>query len=278
MKDNRKYTCDDYFFSRDTPESFYWAGFIAADGTLRNYSGRQISIELSKKDRMHLEKFKKAVSFTGKVFDRKTRDSSIVKISSFKMFNDIKRFNIVPRKTFVLGFPEWLIEHPLVNHFIRGYFDGDGCFYISHSKSDSGVKYLGCNVAGTESFLKTMIRIFYQYCGTNNNKKLYLNNKTYILTYGGTRNAMSVRNFIYENSTSETRMDRKYSVAFASDFVNRPERFDRKAVIGTNINTNEKKYFESMLMAEKEGFNRGSIRHCCNGRRKIYKNYTWKFK
>ncbi len=27
-----KYTCDDDFFSRDTEEAFYWAGFIAADG------------------------------------------------------------------------------------------------------------------------------------------------------------------------------------------------------------------------------------------------------
>lgn len=33
-KKHKKYTCDDDFFSRDNPESFYWAGFIAADGFL----------------------------------------------------------------------------------------------------------------------------------------------------------------------------------------------------------------------------------------------------
>ena len=34
----RKYDVDHNFFSRDTEESFYWAGFIAADGWVRSDS------------------------------------------------------------------------------------------------------------------------------------------------------------------------------------------------------------------------------------------------
>src|ERR1700678_2051133 len=41
----QKYTCDHEFFSRDNEASFYWAGFIAADGNISK-DNRRISIEL----------------------------------------------------------------------------------------------------------------------------------------------------------------------------------------------------------------------------------------
>ena len=34
------YSCNHNFFSKDTPEAFYWAGFIAADGNLFLKEGR----------------------------------------------------------------------------------------------------------------------------------------------------------------------------------------------------------------------------------------------
>ncbi len=54
------YTCNENFFSYDSAENFYIAGFIAADGSLqkRKYS-KILKICLSNNDLLHLEKIKK---------------------------------------------------------------------------------------------------------------------------------------------------------------------------------------------------------------------------
>src|ERR1035437_7947582 len=56
-KDQRKYIVNDYFFSTDTEESFYWAGFLAADGCVQkgiNSDTYYISLTLSLKDKEHV--------------------------------------------------------------------------------------------------------------------------------------------------------------------------------------------------------------------------------
>lgn len=62
----KKYNVNENFFSLDTPESFYWAGFIAADGCiLKNL--KVLEIGLGIKDKKHLKKFKSAIKYTGNI-------------------------------------------------------------------------------------------------------------------------------------------------------------------------------------------------------------------
>ena len=134
------------FFSEDNENSFYWAGFLAADGNVRKRRGscREISLALSIKDKNHIEKFINAIESTAHMGIYLVKNSkrnskwndtkkAEVKITSEQMFNDLARFNVVLRKSLIYTFPEWLIEHKLVNHYMRGYFDGDGSFYFSQS-------------------------------------------------------------------------------------------------------------------------------------------------
>src|SRR5690606_6653276 len=52
-----RYTCNEKFFETPSEESFYWLGFLAADGCVTGL--HSIQMELSVKDINHLEKFKK---------------------------------------------------------------------------------------------------------------------------------------------------------------------------------------------------------------------------
>lgn len=52
-----RYDCDHDFFSRDNEQSFYIAGFVAADGCVKTHScgnSYQVQIGLSKKDKSFL--------------------------------------------------------------------------------------------------------------------------------------------------------------------------------------------------------------------------------
>ena len=45
-----------------------------------------------------------------------------------KIFKDLIKLGVTPRKSLTLKFPTFLNED-LMRHFIRGYFDGDGCIW-----------------------------------------------------------------------------------------------------------------------------------------------------
>lgn len=206
-----KYTSNDNFFSQNTPESFYWAGFIAADGCI-NKHGKKLSIGLSYKDKELLEKFKKCINYTGPIRFKEDKigrggKTNYIDIFNKQIINDLARFNIVPRKSLTLTFPEWLIEHELVNHFMRGYFDGDGCIYRMKNN------YPYFMVYGTEKFLIEYKKILVENCKLNDNK-IHKLPSIYSLNYGGYENVEKVRNFIYNNVTEDMVLDRKYKKFF----------------------------------------------------------------
>lgn len=271
-----KFTCIDDFFSYDTPGSFYWAGFLAADGCMRDYKndGKQIALELSNKDISHLEKFKKCIGFNGNIMCRKTRNSSILKVSSSKMFDDLARFNVVPKKSLIYTFPIWIINHPLANHFMRGYFDGDGCFCLQNRTTQT--KELKLSVAGTKLFLEVFEDILCKNCGIKKTK-LEVNGNIHVLHKGGTKQAIKIRDFLYGNSIPDNRLDRKYDLSHLSDFINRPDCLISKAIIGTSIFTGEEIYFLSAVDANNKGFNRHVVSKCCRGERNDYKNFIWRY-
>jgi len=106
---------------------------------------------------------------------------------------------VVFNKTFKLTYPIWLDEN-LDNHFIRGYFDGDGC--VTFNKAN---KYLQISFCGTESLLLGIQNILIDKCGLNK-VKMYTrypkrNNNTRSLMYSGKQNSIKFYNFLYQDST-----------------------------------------------------------------------------
>jgi len=277
-----EYIWDDNYFSQDTPEVFYWAGFIAADGCVK-FKGnkyKQLSIGLAQKDFEHLKKFKAAINFDGPVhkISRKDYSGCEITISSSQMFDDLARFNIVPRKSLIYTFPKWIAAHQFANHFMRGYNDGDGSFYVpAKRRKGRTIKQLYFSLRGTKEFLSVFNTILETNCEFKKHKEPRLSSGIYCLEFGGTRKVAQIRDFLYEGSTKNTRLVRKYEIAYDDAFVNIPEDYRYKKVIGTNMKTYEKVMLKSMKDGERLGFCRHSISMCCSGKHKYHKGYTWKY-
>ncbi len=85
---------------------------------------------------------------------RENRQKSyIFSFGSQEIKNDLIKLGCIPRKTFLLKFPN--IKEDLYSHFIRGYFDGDGCISINSRNEKKWIK--------SKSIYKTYKRIGYDF-------------------------------------------------------------------------------------------------------------------
>lgn len=150
-KKRGKYECNDSFFSIPSEKSFYWAGFIAADGNVEKGSNR-IKIELKSTDKPHLEKFKNDIESSADLIDVISEEhrpqfkyseyySSKIRFNSKIMVQDLNKFNIHPNKSKDYFIPDDIMNHKYINHFIRGLIDGDG--HLSHSMNSGVIHFCG---------------------------------------------------------------------------------------------------------------------------------------
>ena len=125
----RTYSINDNFFNRFNTLSAYWAGFIAADGNI-SQDCKKLAIGLSIKDKNHLLQFLKDVKSNYKISEfltkKKYKSCSITIVSSNICKQLLNKYNITPNKSLTL-LPPNLTKDILIDSFIIGYIDGDGC-------------------------------------------------------------------------------------------------------------------------------------------------------
>lgn len=193
------------FETIDTEEKAYWLGFLYADGYIDD-SKNVIELALKEEDYIHLEKFRNFWHMNNKPIIKKIKNIYDKKyigyrffISNKKIKNDLIKLGCGPSKTFILKYPNKnQVPIELQHHFIRGYFDGDGCI-TGHRTSKISLEILG-----TEDFLNGYIR------WTNiSRNKLYSFNHSNIkrIIYSG-KNAIKILDRIYDNA--HIFLDRKF--------------------------------------------------------------------
>jgi transposase len=195
---NRKYFFDLNFFEKiDTEEKAYWLGFLMADGYVA-YKG-VISLALQEKDFNHIELFKKSINCENIpiIYNKKTK-SYRINISSIKMAEDLIKLGCIQKKSLILKFPNYnKIPKQLIHHFMRGYFDGDGCIYIGKSPCFS--------VLGTPEFLNVYERILLDnIIELKKTKRIHRNNwnkQTEKISYSGINKVSKIYSFLYNNAT-----------------------------------------------------------------------------
>ena len=215
----RKYNCNDNFFSEDNELSFYVAGFIAADGCVQVNKGcskvSAIDIKLSKNDQEHLENINNVLGSNRPIknYENKWSGASLLRITSDKMCQDLsEKFNIVPNKSKTYIFPNLVKQHELVNHFMRGYFDGDGSFYIQKQSNEK----VCFGLRGTDSFLTDYRSILEKQCDFSMRyNKMPVSGGCCQLAYGGNRNIIKISNFLYNDATIF--LNRKKEVALKAN-------------------------------------------------------------
>lgn len=201
------------FDSIDTEEKAYWLGFIYADGYVSS-NNNKFELSLKADDINHLEKFNLFIKGSkDKVKINKVKCNETIclrcriNLSDEHFRKKLIELGCVPNKSLILQFPDINIfkSENLIKHFIRGYWDGDGCL----SWTDKEHREPAISLLGTEHFL----------LNTQNNlplKHLYslrlanynTNNKvTKTFSISG-KNAYLLTKYLYEDSTIY--LDRKY--------------------------------------------------------------------
>ena len=118
----------EHFFQEiNNEENAYFLGLLISDGNIfKDNTGRQasISITLDLKDEYLLTKFKEIISSNTSIgYDG--RGCGQIAVRSNIMAEDLKQYGVVPRKSYNTYLPQ-NIKDAVMNHLIRGIFDGDG--------------------------------------------------------------------------------------------------------------------------------------------------------
>ena len=184
---------DDYFEKIDSPQKAYWVGFIAADGCLyQKDNTKVIKIAIQERDRTVLEEFKKDILFEGNIaFFKMKKGQNILTVApySIKMFDDLGKIGLFPRKSLELMFPTFdQIPEKYIIDYIRGYFDGDGSVGDYARKERPNSKKYCVQFCGTKEFLESL-RNYLNSIGiifnTKLNKRHNNNINSYSLRFSG---------------------------------------------------------------------------------------------
>lgn len=121
-KQSGKHCADLSILLLDTPESFYWVGFLLADGSFCN--GR-LKLGLSLKDSEHLYKFANYINYSGAI---NTTDKSIsLSCKDIEIVQAIcEKFDIRERKTYNPPNTILQFDKDLIYALLAGFIDGDG--------------------------------------------------------------------------------------------------------------------------------------------------------
>ena len=133
----RKYDLNEnYFKVLDTPEKAYVLGFLYADGcvSISGYSNHVKITQLSERKDILL-KIRDCLGSNAELRLNKNakNETYVVNFHSKILCEDLIKLGCVPNKSLILQFPNFIPDN-LMNHFIRGVFDGDGCIWNGKRK------------------------------------------------------------------------------------------------------------------------------------------------
>ena len=127
-----------YFDCINSSNKAYILGMLYADGAnVKQYNA--VKLSLASEDRAILEKIREEMKVEKPLlfYERSKRNSKWKDVYELKIYSkhiceQLEILGCTPRKSLTLTFPNFLSDD-LMPHFIRGYFDGDGCICISKS-------------------------------------------------------------------------------------------------------------------------------------------------
>lgn len=149
MKRFNKNVNHSYFDAIDTERKAYFLGLIYADGSIvQSYSKdkkqrqKQLCIALQEEDKYLLEELCKDikpkktinVAYPPNIKTRNWKKRAVFKVSSDQICEALINMGCIQKKS-QLGMKYPALPNHLQQHFIRGFFDGDGCIYVREVKN-----------------------------------------------------------------------------------------------------------------------------------------------
>ena len=223
----KKYNINEKFFSNiDSEEKAYWLGFLYADGYIRSNKLNFVRLKLAIKDLGHMEKFRESIGSNHRIeiYDSVINPYCQITIGCKEMVLDLINSGCVNNKGFKIRLPN--VQDHLMAHFIRGYFDGDGC--ITHKNVNSYCVSIISNIR----FINDL-KIYLGYGNININ---YKNNDLANLNIY--KEVRMFRKYIYDGSTIF--LQRKFESFNKMDTIYINKVWCPNNYIVTNIESKEK--------------------------------------
>ena len=204
----RKYTFDEHFFDNiDTEEKAYIFGFLYADG-YNNETRGVVSLSLQEIDKEILDKISLSIKNTKplqfidmkKYHEGKSHQNQYrLNLCSRHMSKTISKLGCFQNKSYSCQFPSF-ISPILLHHFIRGYFDGDGCISYTYDKrkrpcgsiSFVGAEYFCKSLSSHLSLLEINAAVSYD---------KHYDECIRRVAFGGRNQLIKFYNYIYNNAT-----------------------------------------------------------------------------
>jgi intein-encoded DNA endonuclease-like protein len=167
---------ENYFDVIDTQEKAYFLGLLWADGCNMQKARFRIALGLQEEDGHIVNEFCKAIyGNTDKVkkYDRTPKKQNakykfrqkprvILEFSSETMSKQLSILGMTPCKSLTARWPNNLPNN-LIRHFIRGYYDGDGCI------TSTNRNYYSIQIIGSQVFIERMVKYVKEQTGIESN-------------------------------------------------------------------------------------------------------------
>ena len=213
---NRK-TFDYTFFKTWSPKMAYILGFAFADGTVIDAKlSRTCYFRLYSTDEKHLVKINQILNRKGKIYTSKPREIKkgcktyipkmgyYISIGSRELFSDLIALGLSQRKSWCARFP--VVPENYLPHFMRGYFDGDGCIYIDKNNKKLQVIF----TSGSKDFLEDLYTLLSNQLRVDT-KTIFRNSGAFQIRYS-TKEALKILAFMYEDLESSLCLERKWLI------------------------------------------------------------------
>lgn len=190
-------------FTDYSESSCYWAGFLAADGCV---TGGTVKVCLNYDDTAHIEKFRSFLGSTHSITSNTDKYyRSEINFRHPQIVEDLEiNYNIVPRKSLTYKLPR--LPNKYFKHYLRGYFDGDGCICESFSNINSVTATLYTTITGSGEFIEELYSTINTLLGTSGTTATKDNNVK-IIKYC-TNSSLVLLDYMYKDSIDH--LDRKY--------------------------------------------------------------------
>ena len=210
-------TKDEYIFQRWSSQMAYALGFITADGSLSKNKRGAHFLEIQSVDREIIYKIREVFKSNLAVGEYQLKGRGYKKryrlqIESKKVFRDLGALGITPRKSKVVELPD--IPAAFFSHFLRGYFDGDGCVnfcrYVQKGRRKPTI-FLNCGFTSGSRKILSSIHKKLKKLGVVHGGTLHYHDRAHRLWFAN-RDSASLYRFMYRGIKDELFLSRKKQV------------------------------------------------------------------
>ena len=204
-----KHPINSNFFKAWSSEMAYVLGFITADGNLQQIK-QGYHLHIACDDYDIIEKIKKTLQSSTPIRNKMRFNGKIsysLRFSDKFIFKDLMELGVTPRKSLIIRPPS--IPRKYVWAYIRGFFDGDGCVYISKTTrypSKLHTLFYTGSLHMAQFLFHTISKYLKKYGGNIMKKK---GKNAYVLHFGQ-KHSEAIFHYMYTNATIF--MDRKYNI------------------------------------------------------------------